>query len=279
MARPARWARRPSAMDDVMANSAPKVSPAQRRTARACSTGSAMPSNCASAVAASSGVASSGVGRTAIVTPSLLSRSVGPRRPAGRRRNASRSPTPRRRGSAPRPRSTGSGTPAAAGSFPTAVPRSQQPLLLGAGDVVGEGLVGGPALEETAQYPLAVVDGLGLGHLVTAELAAEGGLHAEVAAQVHLEALDHLAVGVADHRALEPDVGGLESGAAVRAAVDVDADRHIEVGQPLLQLRVQVLRVLLGLDDRELAELQAGASHRAAAEGARADQQVVLGER
>ena len=37
--------------------------------------------------------------------------------------------------------------------------------------------------------------------------------------------------------------------------------------------------MLLGLDDRQLAELQAGAGHRAAAEGARAHQQVVLGQR
>ena len=37
--------------------------------------------------------------------------------------------------------------------------------------------------------------------------------------------------------------------------------------------------MLLGLDDRELAELQAGAGHRAAAEGARPDLQVVLGQR
>src|SRR5215218_2878162 len=116
--------------------------------------------------------------------------------PAGRRRSASRSPTPPRRGSAPRPRSTGSGTPAAAGPFPFRGPQSQQPLLLGAGDVGGEGLAGRAALEEAAQHALAVVGGLGLGHLVTAELATEGGLHAEVSAQVDLEALDHLAVRV-----------------------------------------------------------------------------------
>ena len=57
------------------------------------------------------------------------------------------------------------------------------------------------------------------------------------------------------------------------------ADRLVEVRQPPLQLGVEVLRVLLGLDDRELAELEAGAGHRAAAERARAHQQVVLGQR
>src|SRR3712207_8954576 len=44
--------------------------------------------------------------------------------------------------------------------------------------------------------------------LVPAELAPEGGGHPEVTAEVHLEALDHLAGGVPDHRTLEPDVGG-----------------------------------------------------------------------
>jgi hypothetical protein len=56
-------------MDDVIAKPAPKVSPAQRSTASACSTGSLMPPNRASAAAATSAVAVSGAGRTAIVTP------------------------------------------------------------------------------------------------------------------------------------------------------------------------------------------------------------------
>src|SRR3954451_19597189 len=59
-------------MDDVIAKSDPNVSPAQRSTASACSTGSAMPSNRASASAAISGV-----GLIAIVTAALLSRSAG----------------------------------------------------------------------------------------------------------------------------------------------------------------------------------------------------------
>ena len=49
--------------------------------------------------------------------------------------------------------------------------------------------------------------------------------------------------------------------------------RHVEpvgdVGQPLLQLGDHVGRAGLGLDDRELAELDAGAGHRAAPERAR----------
>src|SRR4051794_12492474 len=118
----------------------------------------------------------------------------------------------RRTASVPHRRSTGSGTPAGAGCF-RPPPRSQQPVLLGARHVRGEALAVRPAVEVAAQHPLAVVRSLGLGDLVTAELAAERGVGtAEVAAQVHLEALDHLAGVVADHRALEADVGGLEPG-------------------------------------------------------------------
>src|SRR5947209_2027752 len=136
-------------------------------------------------------------------------------------RNASRPATPRT-GRSPRPRSTGSGTAAAAAFFRRTARPSQQPGLLGAGDVRGEALAGLAPLEVAAQDALAVVGRLCLGHLVAAELAAEHGLDAEVATQVHLEALDHLPVVIADHRALEPDVGGLEPRAGVRAAVDVD---------------------------------------------------------
>src|SRR4051794_11954211 len=101
-----------------------------------------------------------------------------------------------RTASAPRPRSTGSGTPAPAGSFRP--PRSQQPGLLGAAHVGRKGLARLPAVHVGAQHPLAVVRRLDLGHLVAAELAAERGVLApEVAAQVHLEALDHLAGVVA----------------------------------------------------------------------------------
>ena len=91
MARLARWASSPSAIDDVIANSSPKVSPAQRSTASACSTGSAMPSNQASSASA----ASSGVGRTAIVTPCTpvaIRRTVKARRQAPQRQPSADSP-------------------------------------------------------------------------------------------------------------------------------------------------------------------------------------------
>ena len=52
--------------------------------------------------------------------------------------------------------------------------------------------------------------------------------------------------------------------AGVRAAVDVDRDRDVEVREALLELADQRLGAVLGVDDRELAELDAGAGHRVA---------------
>src|SRR5262249_44174708 len=68
--------------------------------------------------------------------------------------------------------------------------------------------------------------------------------------------------------ALEPDVGRLDPGARVRAAVDVDRDRDVEIRQALLELADQVGGAGLGLDDGQLAELDAGAGHRVPAESA-----------
>ena len=74
--------------------------------------------------------------------------------------------------------------------------------------------------------PLDVVRQLVGGDLVAAQLAAEAGVEAEAAAQVHLEALDLVAVRAGHQLALEPDVGDLDPGAGVGAAVDVDGDRR-----------------------------------------------------
>ena len=49
---------------------------------------------------------------------------------------------------------------------------------------------------------------------------------------------------------------------------------RVEVRQPPVQLGVQVAGPALGLDDRELAELDAGAGHRAAPEHVRTGLQV-----
>ena len=78
-----------------------------------------------------------------------------------------------------------------------------------------------------------------------------------------------------DDRALEADVTGLEAGAGVGAAVDVEGQRLGEVGQPPLELAVEVDGAHLGLDDGQLAELQPGACQRAATEDARPDPQVL----
>ena len=108
------------------------------------------------------------------------------------------------------------------------------------------------------------------------------GAEAERAAEVHLEALDLVAVVVHDELALEADVGDLGAGAGVGAAVDVDRDLGVEVGEALLQLGHQAARALLGVDDRELAELDAGAGHRrappVARAGGEADLLEVVGE-
>ena len=87
-----------------------------------------------------------------------------------------------------------------------------------------------------AHDPLDVVGQLVGGDLVAAQLAAEAGVEPEPAAEVHLEALDLVAVGVQDELALEADVGDLDAGARVGAAVDVDGERLVEVGQPALEL-------------------------------------------
>ena len=61
---------------------------------------------------------------------------------------------------------------------------------------------------------------------MAAQLPAEAGVEAEAAAEVDLEALDLVAVGIGDELALEPDVGDLDAGAGVGAAVEVHGDRR-----------------------------------------------------
>ena len=100
-----------------------------------------------------------------------------------------------------------------------------------------------------------------------AQLATETAVQAQAAAEMDLETLDG-AVTVVDHLALEPDVGDLNAGAGVRAAVDVDGDRHVELSidvlEPLLEFGHQCLCPLAGLGERQLAELDAGAGHQVA---------------
>ena len=89
---------------------------------------------------------------------------------------------------------------------------------------------------------LDVVGELRAGDLVGPELAAEAGVEPETAAEVHLEALDLVAVVVEDELALEADVGDLDARARVGAAVDVDRDRGVELGDALLELGDELAR-------------------------------------
>src|SRR6478672_5938738 len=192
-------------------------------------------------------------------------RAIPPRTAARTRARTPRSASfrpPSRPGGGPRPRSTGSRTaPAAPPRAPRPPARSHQQPFVGAAGPGGELLAVGPVAEVVAQDPLDVVGQAIRAHLQPAQLTAERRVGPERAAQVYLEPL-----AAVHGRALKPDVGDLEPGAGVGAAVDVDADRGVEAGQPPLQLPVQVGGPLLGLHDRQLAELDPGAGHRAAPE-------------
>ena len=141
-----------------------------------------------------------------------------------------------------------------------------------------------PVLEEPAHDALGVVGDAVGGDLETADRAAEARLVAvgadEPAAEVHLVPRDLLARVVHDQLALEPDVGGLDARARVGAAVDVERDRmrQLELVETLLEVEHGGGRERLGLDDRELAELDAGARDGAAADQARARRQPELVE-
>src|SRR5690606_15818086 len=196
--------------------------------------------------------------------PGLRYRSSSARRSAGRRRSTRPRARPRT-GAGPRPRSRGSRT--------GRLVHSLEVGLLGPHDPLREPLALAALRHEPAHDALDVVAQLGAGDLQAAQLAPEPGVEAEAAAEVHLEALDLVAVGVGDDLALEPDVGHLGARAGVRAAVEVDGDRDLgaHVGQALLQVLDQADRPLLGLDDRELAELDARAGHRGAPPRRRVD--------
>src|SRR6202453_3312395 len=120
-------------------------------------------------------------------------------------------------------------------------------------------------LDEVAHHPVDVVAELIAGDLVLAQFSAEPAVYAQAAAEVDLEALDRPAITVVDHLALESDVGDLDAGARVRATVDVDRDRHVElgvdVGQALFQLGHQSQCPDSCFGERQLAELDTGAGH------------------
>ena len=100
----------------------------------------------------------------------------------------------------------------------------------------------------------------------------------EAAAEMHLEAELGLTVRAGQDLALQTDVGGLDPGAGVRAAVDVQADRPIQgyVGQPLLESVDHGCCRALGLDEGELAVLDTGAGQGGSPEWARIGPQPQL---
>ena len=121
-------------------------------------------------------------------------------------------------------------------------------------------------LDVGAHQPLDVVGQVVGGQAQALDRPPEAGLVAEASTEVHLEALHVVAVGVQGPDALEPDVGHLDPGARVGAAVDVDRQRQVVLRQSGLELVDEVGRARLRLDDGELAVLDAGARHRVAAE-------------
>ncbi|KPC71416.1 hypothetical protein ADL26_15480, partial [Thermoactinomyces vulgaris] len=124
-------------------------------------------------------------------------------------------------------------------------------------DPLGEGLPFRPGDEVAPGEAFHIVAEVGRGDLEAAGLASQARRGGVPAAEVDLEALDLLAVLVGDELALEADVAGLGAGAGVGAAVDVDGDRHVEFGDALLELGDEVAGAVLGVDDGELAELDA----------------------
>jgi len=117
--------------------------------------------------------------------------------------------------------------------------RSLEVVLLGPQHPLREPLALLALRDVMAHHPLDVVAELLARDLEPAELAAEAGIEAQTTAEVHLEALDLLAL-VHDELALQADVGDLGAGAGVGAAVHVDRDRGVQRREPLLELADQV---------------------------------------
>ncbi len=98
-----------------------------------------------------------------------------------------------------------------------------------------------------------------------AKFAAEVAVQAQAAAEMDLESLGVTAVAVLEDLSLEPDIGNLDPGARVRAAVEVDRDRDIENGveicESLFEFGHQNLCPGAGLGKGQLAEFDPAARH------------------
>src|SRR5659263_339235 len=82
---------------------------------------------------------------------------------------------------------------------------SYQQVLVGAQGPGRETLAGLTIVDEVAHHTLHVHRQLVLGGLETPDFAAEAGVQAQRAAEVHLEAADLVSVGVGDQLTLQPD--------------------------------------------------------------------------
>ena len=204
----------------------------------ACSTGSAMPSNRASAVVGELGRGPVAAAVVIRCTPVAIRRTVKARRQAPQRQPSVRLPV---RASAPRPRSTGSGTRQLPGSSGAArsltaasSPRRGRRRRRSARRArAGRGSRAAPARRSRRVSALVT--------LWPRNLRPKAASTPRWPPRCTWKPSTISPSSSRDHRALEADVGDLEPGAGVRAAVDVDRDRLVEVGQPLLQLRVEVL--------------------------------------
>src|SRR4051794_17622935 len=177
-----------SVIDDVTQTRSPNV-----RTAQATTSSAVAVSSSRLARSASTGESSSG---QVIATP--------PDRPGAARTPGCRTGSARHRGcprgaAGPRRRRTGS-------SRERRAAHSSQRLLGCPGCPLGESLAGVALVGEPAHHALDVLGKFVGRHLVTAQLAAEAGVETEPAAEVHLEALDLVAVAVEDELALQADV-------------------------------------------------------------------------
>src|SRR5918992_5071050 len=146
---------------------------------------------------------------------------------------------------------------------------SSQPPVLDARCPLVERLSVAARRQEAPQQSLHVVGEVRRRDLEPAYLASHAVHVAEVAAEVHLEGVDLRTVRLAYEAAHQPDVGDLEARTGVWAAVDIDSDRLVEVRHAVLQLAIEPVRALLGLDDGELAELDPRAGHGAPPQRAR----------
>src|SRR5919202_1648088 len=82
----------------------------------------------------------------------------------------------------------------------------------------------------TADHPLHVVGQLRRDDLVPAQLAAEPAIQPKPPTQMHLEAFDLVALRVGDQLALEPNIGDLDPGTRVGAAVEVHRHWSVQGG-------------------------------------------------